>query len=225
MFIDLRITPKFIPGYADCPEEWPIATWFSTLKEYFKPQRWIIGVEDRDKYGESKDCHLHYHINMGECDIDVDKASMQKWIRNNIHAKGPRSYCLRPWGDLDDEARWWRYPLKQKGIKSHGFTKDELRDMTMLAKDEYSQTAARNIKTRAKLENKSQFRDKLHKYLKTEHTDERNTKKLYVLIAKYYQDQGNVPPTSKLYDCVIDYLTIIGHLSWEDHFERHHHIV
>ena len=223
MFIDLRLTPEFIEGYADCPEEWPIATWFGSIKEYFKPERYIVGVERLDKHGQPT--RLHYHINMGECDIEVCKDTMQKWIRNNIHAKGNRAYSLRLKGDLDDESRWWRYPLKQKGIKAQGFTDAELRDMTMLAKDEYEQTCARNIKTRSKLENKSQFRDKLHKYLKEEHKTETSIRKLYVLIAKYYQDQGNVPPTGKLYDCVIDYLTIIGHLSWEDHFDRHHHIV
>lgn len=223
MFIDLRITPKFIEGYADCPEEWKIASWFGSIKAYFKPERYIVGREELDKFNAQT--HLHYHINMGECDIDSGKDAMQKWIRNNLFAKGNRAYSLRINGDLDDESRWWRYPLKQKGIKSNGFTDDELRDMTMLAKDEYSQATTRNIKTRAKLENKSQFRDKLHKYLKEEHKTETSCRKLYVLIAKYYQDQGNVPPTGKLYDCVIDYLTIIGHLSWEDHFDRHHHIV
>lgn len=223
MFIDLRITPKFIEGYAESPEEWKFATWFGSIKAYFKPERYIVGVEELDKHAQHT--HLHYHINMGECDIEVGKDAMQKWIRTNLFAKGNRAYSLRLNGDLDDESRWWRYPLKQKGIKSHGFTDDELRDMTMLAKDEYAQSAARNIKTRQRLENKSQFRDKLHKYLKEEHTNVTCQRKLFVLIAKYYQDQGNVPPTNKLYDYVIDYLTIIGHLTWEALFDRRHHIV
>lgn len=220
MFIDLRITPKFIKGYADSPEEWKIATWFSSIKSYFKPERWVVGVEELDKF--SAPTHLHYHINMGECANESTKDAMQKWIRDTLHCKGNKCYSLRVSGDLDDEARWWRYPLKQKGIKSFGFEAPALETMKLLAKDEYAQTTARNIKTRKKLENKSQFRDKLHAYLKDKHKDQRGLQCLYVLIAKYYQECGNVPPTGKLYDCVIDYLTIIRYLTWEKHFERHH---
>lgn len=220
MFIDLRITPKFIEGYADVPEEWNLATWWGSIRNHFKPERWILGKEELDKFGAKT--HLHYHINMGECDIECGKDAMQKWIRTNLCCKGNKCYSIRVMGDLDDEARWWRYPLKQKGVKIHGFEKQDIATMSLLAIDEYNQTAARNIKTRAKLENKSQFRDKLHAHLKERHQHVRGRCALYVLIAKYYQECGNVPPTGKLYDCVIDYLTIIGHMTWEEHFARHH---
>lgn len=125
MFIDLRITPKFIEGYADCPLDWKIATWFGSIKAYFKPERYIVGVEELDKFGSQT--HLHYHICMGECDINSGKDAMQKWIRTNLCCKGNRAYSLRVHGDLDDETRWWRYPLKQKALKPTVLLKASLR--------------------------------------------------------------------------------------------------
>ena len=88
--------------------------------------------------------------------------------------------------------------------------------MVEMATSERAHQVATNNKTRDRLVNKNQFRDKLFKYLSDAHGECRHKRTLIKHVGEYYQDQGKSPPFNKLADIVLDYLICIKAISWED---------
>ena len=178
--------------------------------------RYIVAHEATNKFGEP--CSQHYHINIhGE--VPMQKETLQKWF-NKRGAKGNKAYCIQIREDVEDEGRWWRYCCKEAVLLHSGFTNEDLGKMVEMAISERTHQIAVNCKTRDRLVNKNQFRDKLFKYLKDNYGHERNERKLIKLIGKYYQDGGKTPPFSKLGDVCIDYMISARHMTWEEYVGR-----
>jgi hypothetical protein len=89
--------------------------------------------------------------------------------------------------------------------------------MVEMATSERAHQVATNVKTRDRLVNKNQFRDKLFKYLKDTYPNETNRGKLVQLIGEYYQEQGKTPPFSKLGDVCLDFLISMKHMTWKEY--------
>lgn len=174
--------------------------------------RYLVAYEHTNKFGEP--CSPHYHINI-HGDLSVKKETIQKWF-NKKGAKGNKAYCVQIREDVDDEGRWWRYCCKEALLLHRGFSVEEIGRMVEMAVSERAHQVVTNCKTRDRLVNKNQFRDKLFKYLKDKHPLEENRRDLLKLIGTYYQEQGKTPPFSKLSDIVLDYLVTEKYISWED---------
>lgn len=223
MFVDLRITPCMIPLWKDEKEvtqhrRATFTNFFTEWSDYLKPMKILLGLEHLDKFG--KNTHYHYHINF-EISDDVKKDTLQKWLRSR-EICGKAAYCLRLTAEPDDESRWWRYTLKENGIKclTKGFTDAEYTEMELLAKDEKNRTVLKNNDDLTKLMNKNQFRDKMFNKLKELYPDIIDEKKLFSIIGKYYQSENKTPPFSKLLDVVFDFKVFMNHMTFEEYFER-----
>jgi hypothetical protein len=178
--------------------------------------RYLVAHEATNKFGEP--CSQHYHINI-HGKVSVQKETLQKWF-NKHGAKGNKAYCIQVREDVEDEGRWWRYCCKEALLLHSGFSDEDLGRMVEMAVSERAHQVKTNVKTRDRLVNKNQFRDKLFKHLKDNHPNIRDEKKLIRLVGEYYQDQGKTPPFCKLEDVVLDYLIVVKSMSWEDFIER-----
>jgi len=219
---------RFTPGYFKDPVD------FDDLKHYGK-NHWIIkklfgymspikytcGLEKFDSKGRETSPHIHIHM---ESDKELKKDTVQKWIRTELGASGNKAYSVQIFMDVDNLDRWFRYPLKEKDSLTHskGFSKDELRDMKLLAQDERVQQIKLNLKTEAELENKHQFRDKMFKYMTLNHPDVSDEKTVFGLIGKYYQSTNKMVPFSKLRDITNDWLCHAGHITFDSYFEKYY---
>ena len=92
--------------------------------------------------------------------------------------------------------------------------------MVEMAVCERANQVKTNVKTRDRLVNKNQFRDKLFQYLKSKHSHVKDECALIQLVGEYYQDQGKTPPFSKLGDVVLDYLIVVKSMSWREFIMR-----
>lgn len=218
-YLQLRITPvhctkvsfawEYIEG-----EEVSNKYFIRNLLDYVKmnPSHILIADEATNKFGEP--CEQHYHVNI-HGKKSIEKAALQKWL-NRHGAKGNKAYCVQIREDVDDEGRWWRYCCKENLAYAYGFSGEEVNRMVEMATSERAHQVATNIKTRDRLVNKNQFRDKLFKHLIDDHGECRHKRLLIKHVGKYYQDQGKSPPFNKLADIVMDYLICIKAITWEE---------
>ena len=175
--------------------------------------RILIADETTNKFGEA--CEQHYHINIYDERLSLEKPALQKWL-NRHGAKGNKAYCVQIHTDVEDEGRWWRYCCKENLAYSHGFSDEEIDRMVEMATSERAHQIATNLKTRDRLICKNQFRDKLFKHLQDAHAGCTVKRALIKHIGEYYQDQGKSPPFNKLADITLDYLITIKAISWEE---------
>jgi len=191
------------------------------LMIYMVPLKYTCSLEQHDSKGRPTSPHIHIHM---ESDKELKKDTLQKWIRTELGASGNKAYCCQIFSDLDNLDRWFRYPLKEKDSPRYslGFSKDEIRDMTLLAEDERNQQVKLNLKTEAELEGKHQFRDKMFKYLRLNHPDVTDERTVFGLIGKYYQSQNKMVPFSKLRDITNDWLCSAGHISFDSYFDKYY---
>lgn len=222
-YISVRITPehckeltfswileKSDSGNMGC--FWPHFTSFFSDEN----TRYLVAHEATNKFGEP--CSQHYHINIhGE--MSVQKETLQKWF-NKHGAKGNKAYCIQVREDVEDEGRWWRYCCKEALLLHSGFSVEDLGKMVEMAVCERAHQVKTNVKTRDRLVNKNQFRDKLFQYLKAKHPHVSCECALIQLVGEYYQDQGKTPPFSKLGDVVLDYLIVVKSMSWREFIKR-----
>lgn len=219
-FLSVRITPEhckdvdFSWDFGKCSSENEQCFWDVFTSSFLDDEcRYLVAHEATNKFGEP--CSQHYHINI-HGKISVKKETMQKWF-NKFGAKGNKAYCIQICEDVEDEGRWWRYCCKESLLLHRGFSVEDLSKMVEMAVSERRHQVATNVKTRDRLVNKNQFRDKLFKYLKEKYPNETNRVKLIQLIGEYYQEQGKTPPFSKLGDVCLDFLISMKHMSWQEY--------
>lgn len=225
MFISIRITPKFCELKNDPDnEKFRLLSWVNNLRIHLKSENemCLVGFENLDKKG--RETHPHYHINL-YCEDIVKKDTLAKWMRNNFNISGKQAYCLQVFGDVDDELRWWRYCCKEKLIFQNGFKSDEIKEMTLLAKDERKNQIQSNLKLEAKIEDKNCFREKLISHFKEyykEVTDQPTYKELWLEVAAYYRNKSKTPNFDGLKNIVIDVQLSLGLLTLEEVFNLKH---
>lgn len=79
----------------------------------------IVGVEEHNKYGEQVKKHFHYHFlyNGGEANAKLllgrVRRKMQRTNEESPSGKRSKGYYSITAPDVEDLARWLRYPLKQ----------------------------------------------------------------------------------------------------------------
>jgi len=230
IFIDVRLTPcNFIPGSK--AEKWFqsksydqdlfLECFLLYLKSLgFSCEKWLTCIEQHNKFGETEvnnenfKNHFHYTF-IGP----MNKSTLS--FKQNINAwtaekgfKGCPAKCIRWHGDLEDEARWRRYPLKSshrlefkeksKHLRYYGYTEEEIEKMCIIAQSEYERTVKQNVINRQRLESKNLFWEKMcHQLLKAEKINAHLSRTCWIAIVNYYVSMGKDPPFLSLDDKVL----------------------
>ncbi len=193
------------------------------LREYLDVERYIIGEECLNK--EGKKTHIHFHLHL-ECRKDgLKKDTLQKHCRDKWGWRGKEIYAVQVLETLDDEERWWRYPLKEKRFAVEGdFSDMDLNQMEICAKDEKSRTVELLATSKERELMKNQFRDKMYSSFKKKYEgkDFVGNKILWCEIAKYYYDCGKTPPYNTLDNVVDDVKVYLGYMTVEDLYDLRH---
>ena len=231
MFIKIRITPEC------CVCDTKIDDMLkSILKRYDDGDTiYTWGIENHNKFGEETKEHLHFHAYIGNGDIaEISLGAHQKWFRENLHAKGNKSYYVKLLGDCKDHKKFFQYPFKQhtkfntkigfskKGWSNYfmGVTNNEedadewmwsISNLIATASGEYDRTVEMNVKTRERMENKNMFWMKLVNSLKSKYGSlHLPDKTIWIDIVKFYIDNGKTPPWASINDKVLHFKVEVG---------------
>lgn len=241
MLIDIRITPPLL-GKTNPPilhDKLSLVTALDT--EFFcllkgKLRGWrkngaptnqnkivkqVLGYEIKNKFGEPTHAHFHYNVELEQHESikkteSQMKASLQDFMRSQNY-KGNAMYSIRINHDVNDEKRWFRYPMKQGNWISTGFTEAKLQIMESNAMDEYGHQVEKNLKSRERHLEKNQFRDKLWKHLDDNKITE--ARKIAKAIFHFYNENGRDAPIFALQEKVINYQIVRGLIDFNETFK------
>ena len=189
--------------------------------------KYIWNIEKYNKFGEITKTHYHLNWELMETGIRIKKDTIQKVLNRRFHLKGNKQYCLRVHDSLDEDGhvRWWRYVCKQnKPTAYRGFSSDDINNMYAMANDEYEQRKKENLKSRDKLLDKNNFRNKLIKHLTKKHEIVNYTEDIdiFVDICEFYQKAHQTAPFRKLDDLVIDMKVQLKILTFRQYYIMNH---
>lgn len=186
-------------------------------KYYTDPNLQLIstaGLEELNKYGEPCPQHIHFNFEYEPIDLLNPKRCLVSWLRNHAQKsgyelRGNAMWCVQFFPDpesFEDELRFWRYPLKERGIAAltHWEHPDySLSVMSLLARDERQRAITSNCLAREKSRDKVTFKDKLFTFLndQTWEPSDRDHETVWTTILEYYRSQ----------DKPINYQTIEGY--------------
>lgn len=189
--------------------------------------RFIWVKEIYNKFGEVTKPHYHLNWELIETGITIKKDTIQKMLNRKYHLKGNKQYCLRVHQHLDEDGheRWWRYVCKQKvPLKYRGFTPEQIQQFHVLANDEYEQAKKKNLKSRDKLMDKNNFRNKLIKHLCKEHNEKpfQEDVTIFVRICEFYKSNSMTAPFRKLDDLVVDMKVELNLITYKEYYYLNH---
>lgn len=196
------------------------------LPEIREIPRFIWVKEMYNKFGEVTKAHYHLNWELIETGIKVKKDTIQKMLNRKYHLKGNKMYCLRVHDALDEDGdRWWRYVCKQKKPSVYrGFTDEQINNFHCLANDEYEQRKKENIKSRDKLLDKNNFRNKLIKHMCKIHEEKpyEEDVDIYCDICEFYKSNHATAPFRKLDDLVIDIKVEMKLITYREYYYLNH---
>lgn len=186
--------------------------------------KYICSLEKQNKRLDAN-VKPHLHI-LYYTDKEYKKETLQKKFRekifqlHDIKVKGNCHYCIQVFSQPDDEDRWWRYAIKEKGAKLW-FTKSMsnfIKDNLKLAQDEYARTQAYHQTMIQKYLDKSSFKGKMFKALADKNID---THKDFIMNSiKYYIEKKQTPPFTRLNDMFWEFQILNGKISYEDYYYK-----
>lgn len=172
-----------------------------------EPERYTVGFESLDKYGDTTYSHMHIHwTTLDTTSLDALRKRFQRWCKSNeTHVNGRKGnalYSLTLEQDVKDHDRFFRYPWKQyssivdlmrdnQRFSVPMFNKTELFIDThrQLAYEEWSLAVDRNRSARDKLMRKQEGREELFLYLEEWRSNIQTEKDVLMLIMKYYVEK------------------------------------
>lgn len=189
--------------------------------------KYIWVKEKYNKFGEITKTHYHLNWELMETGIKIKKDTIQKALNRTFKLKGNKMYCLRVHDSLDEDGhhRWWRYVCKQnKPTAYRGFTPEDINNFHIMANDEYEQRKKENIKSRDKLLDKNNFRNKLIKHFKKTHEIANYTEdvEIFCEICRYYKEASMTAPFRKLDDLVIDIKCELQIITFQEYYYLNH---
>lgn len=249
IFIDVRLTPcQFIEGSK--AEKWfkeksyeqdkfleCFLLFLRTLG--FSCQQWLACQERHNKFGETElnnenfKNHFHYTlIGLMSKSTKSLKQNINTWTAERGF-KGKAAKCIRWHGDLDDEDRWRRYPLKSshrlefkersKHLRFYGYTDEKIEEMKMIAQNEYERCVDLNVTNRQRLESKNMWWEKMcNKLIKEDKINTHISRDVWIAIVNYYVAMGKDPPFLSLDDKVLHLQLRAGAVSVEQLYTAFH---
>lgn len=224
MFIQLRLT-------AEMCKEPSMARWRflrSPLFEYVTKDSgelhyYAVTRETQNKFGEPT--KPHYHINI--CADTGEKFTVenfQKWFRKRpFLPSGNKAYSFKLVGDPDDEDRWWRYLLKEKGAKliESKFPPDfDISLNTIMAQNERDEQIKKNVEARDRLLRNDSFRLKAFAALQKKYENKcPQNRQIFGDLVRYYQEKNKIPPFNSLLNMVFDYKVHTKEIEPETYFD------
>lgn len=192
-----------------------------------------VGREELNKYGEPCDEHFHLNSYFDPSDLKDPLRSAKNWLKRKaleagFSLKGNKRWSCTLVEEPQDYERWLRYPLKENPLFDV-CTVPPQTDLSQLARDaknERKRGIELNIIKREKAMDKQSFKDKLFKYLdaKNEESyhndeDEFTHKTIWLLILKYYQEQGKAVCFKTVTGYTVLYMLYLGLLTPEQCYE------
>ena len=205
-----------------------IKAWVKNQK--FTTLRWLYGVENKNKFGEETDEHIHYKFETDEDDLKKNslQTSFRRYMSNyTSKMKGVKHYAIMMQTQPDDEDRWWRYCLKEKGAKRRGSPdmKDFIIEQQPQAENERELQVKRNLEARDKYIDKDSFKNKMFAEFQEERvgfygSPEQKELEFCISLTMYYQKKKKVPPFSKIEDYWGDYRIMTAQIHPIDYFRE-----
>lgn len=213
-FVSLRFTFSNF----DCSDDKARAIVKNWLVKHALNDDYILCCEKYDKYGKETKHHLHMNC---YSDKDLKKDTVQRWFRTyladiyEISVKGNKDYAIAVKSQPDDEDRWWRYILKEKGAKVYcsPSKKEFVLNNMSLAIDERKRTIELNNQHLQKYLDKSSVKGKMFNELKK--IEVKTHKEFMKNAINYYLGKTLTPPFTKLDDMYIEYQLLTGLMDWE----------
>ncbi len=207
------------------------------IRDWLTPQdpshNRTMGVEEHNQYGEVCDKPFHLHAVFDPSDLKDPLRSAKNWLKRQaleagFSLKGNKRWACTLVDEPQDYERWLRYPLKEGPIYPSCQVDLEynLQQMATDARNEHKRTIEINVIKREKAIDKQSFKDKLFKYLdaKNEESyhndeDEFTHKTIWLLILKYYQEQGKAVCFKTVTGYTVLYMLYLGLLTPEQCYE------
>ncbi len=208
------------------------------LKSFLK--NWILvqdpsavytgGFERLNKYGEPCDPHYHLNADFDPSDLKDPLRSAKNWLKkqaiaSDYHLKGNKVWSCTLVEEPTDHDRWLRYPLKEYPVMDLTNHPNH-QNLHYIAFEERKRSVEINILKRQKLADKQSFRDKLFKYLDAKNHESNDNdeeefthRTIWLLILKYYTDQGKAVCFKTINGYTLLYMLYIGLMTPEEAYD------
>lgn len=226
--IAFRITHSLIPDREDLSGAKMIAKHVREILQKWELNKYIWCIESKNKFG--KDTHPHIHFN-AECFRLPSTDGIRKAFKRHFEGIGiqltgeanrkGRIFAISRPGDIEDEVRWWRYPLKQPDAKVFQKNmKDFVIKWRLVATDEWERQVESNNKQVDNFLDKNSFKGKMFEQFKKE--DIRTERAFAIRYIKHCFEKSKTPSYTKINDYWIEYQMKIGLMSVEDWVDTHY---
>lgn len=168
---------------------------YRLVKDGNKIPSGILGIEDKNKYGEVIKKHLHFHF-MSEEKIETIRKRFNR--SSDPEKKDSYSLCLEK--DVKDQNKFFRYPLKQyENIDNFnnnnilipsGF---DIKIQHLLANEEWNKGKEILSRQRVKSDSRQTTYEKLIELIDNENIKFSSVKEIELYILDYYL-KNNIPP-------------------------------
>lgn len=168
---------------------------YRLVKDGNKIPSGILGIEDKNKYGELIKKHLHFHF-MSEEKIETIRKRFNR--SSDPEKKDSYSLCLEK--DVKDQNKFFRYPLKQyENIDNfnnnnilipNGF---DIKIQHLLANEEWNKGKEILSRQRVKSDSRQTTYEKLIELIDNENIKFSSIKEIEIYILEYYL-KNNIPP-------------------------------
>ena len=224
-YFKLRLTPS---KYDDPTFNWTFGKFIPEFRKYLGVTKFTWGCEQTDSCGKPTLPHIHIH---GMYDIDKNGDTLKKHLRTfskkyGYEFAGNKCYSVTLLGDVDDEDRFMRYPLKKEDFTeieekrkggALGISPKTLEMYRLLARDEYKSQKEKNLKSLANYLDKSSFKGKMYDKFNKDGISVH--KDFCINLLKHYQSKNKVPPFGKIDDYWVDYQIMTGLMTPEQWYE------
>lgn len=168
---------------------------YRLVKDGNKIPSGILGIEDKNKYGELIKKHLHFHF-MSEEKIETIRKRFNR--SSDPEKKDSYSLCLEK--DVKDQNKFFRYPLKQyENIDNFnnnnilipsGF---DIKIQHLLANEEWNKGKEILSRQRVKSDSRQTTYEKIIELIDNENIKFSSIKEIEIYILEYYL-KNNIPP-------------------------------
>lgn len=168
---------------------------YRLVKDGNKIPSGILGIEDKNKYGELIKKHLHFHF-MSEEKIETIRKRFNR--SSDPEKKDSYSLCLEK--DVKDQNKFFRYPLKQyENIDNfnnnnilipNGF---DIKIQHLLANEEWNKGKEILSRQRVKSDSRQTTYEKIIELIDNENIKFSSIKEIEIYILEYYL-KNNIPP-------------------------------
>ncbi len=196
---------------------------YEILKEYIQDDKFTSGIEYRNKRGEFKKNHFHFHfVSINKKDTIAKQFKRRIMEEYNDTRKKSHAYSLIPQGEVNYD-KLWRYPIKERDFREtkfysfcKGFDETELRELNLVAHQQRKVQYEVNQTKQSKKEDVS-FVERFCSYLDNS-TTSKSHQGIFVALLEFYIQQDKPPNHKQLCDYSYLYMIKKKYISPEEYY-------